>query len=114
MITLQWDEIALEFLHEEIPGTERLTPVFSIHNGEYEWKQMMALFSSETKTFHWLQSAGCSCCENLFSHVKSADDLVCGNERELKQALRSFLSQNPTILDNSEKERIFSKIKKQT
>lgn len=113
MITLQWNETALEFLHEDIPGSEQMVPVFSIHNGENDWSRMLALFSLDTKEFCWTVNSGCACCEELTGHLKSADDLTKGTERELKRAVRSFLEQAPNILKDGEKQKIFSKIKKQ-
>jgi hypothetical protein len=113
LITLQWSDTALESLHESIPGSENMIPVFSIFNGEYEWNRMLALFSSVTKTFHWSASAGCSCCEELTSSLKSISDLTEGSERELKQAIRTFIEHTPGILKDDELQKIFSKIKKQ-
>lgn len=113
MITLQWSETATEFLHEDIPGSEHMVPVFSINNGENDWKRMLALFSPVTKKFYWSTSGGCLCCEELTSHLSSADDLTEGTEQELKRALRSFLEHAPNILNEDEKQQVFSKIKKQ-
>lgn len=112
MITLQWNETALEFLHEDIPGSERMVPVFSIHNGEHDWTRMLALFSTATKEFYWTARSGCACCEELTSHLRNVDDLAKGTERELKQAIRGFLEHAPDILKDGEKQKIFSKIKK--
>lgn len=113
MITLQWSENALEFLREDIPGSETMTPVFSIVGSESDGKRMLALFSSATKKFYWTVSSGCSCCEELTSHIKSAADLNEGTESELKQALRAFSASNPSLLKDDEMQKIFSKIKKQ-
>lgn len=113
MITLQWSETALEFLHEDIPGSENMVPVFSIHNGEYAWKRMLALFSPATKTFHWSCNSGCECCEELASQIKNVEAMSSGNALELKQAVRDFLTHNPDIITDEEKQRVFSKIKKQ-
>lgn len=112
MITLQWSETALEFLHEDIPGSEKTVPVFSIHNGEYNWKRMLALFSPVTKKFLWASNSGCECCEELTAQVKSAEEMVSGSEMELKRAVRDFLAHNPEIITEDEKQKIFSKIKK--
>jgi hypothetical protein len=113
MIKLQWDETATGFLHEDIPGSENMVPVFSIHNGEHDWKRMLALFSPETKKFHWMSGAGCACCEENSSHVRSVRDLTSGDERALKQALCSFLTDAPNVVSEEEKQKIFSKVKKQ-
>jgi hypothetical protein len=113
MITLQWSETALEFLHEDIPGSENMVPVFSIHNGEHNWKRMLALYSSSTKKFHWASNSGCECCEEVNSQVKSTEAMTSGNEMELKRAVRNFLTHTPDIVTDEEKQKLFSKIKKQ-
>lgn len=113
MITVQWSENALEFLHEDIPGSDNLNPVFSIFGAESADKRMLALFSSSTKKFYWTVSTGCSCCEVLTGHIKTAADLTEGDERELKQAIRVFSVSNPSLLEDDEMQKIFSKIKKQ-
>ena len=113
MITLQWSETALEFLHEDIPGSENMVPVFSIHNGESNWKRMLALFSSSTRKFYWASNTGCECCEELTNQVKNTEEMASGNEMELKRAVRHFLESAPEIVTDDEKQKIFSKIKKQ-
>jgi hypothetical protein len=113
LITLQWSENALEFLHEEIAGSNKLIPVFSITNNEYNWNKMLALFSAETKKFYWAAGSGCECCETLTTSVKDVSKLTEGSESELKQALRTFISHNSGIITDDEKQKIFSKIKKQ-
>lgn len=113
MITLQWSETALEFLYEDIPGSEDMVPVFSIHNGESNWKRMLALHSPSTRKFYWTSSTGCECCEELTNQVKNAEEMTSGDERELKRAVRHFLESVPEIVTDDEKQKIFSKIKKQ-
>lgn len=113
MITLQWNENALEFLHKDIAGSEKMTPVFSVSNSEYDWTTMLALFSVETKKFYWVAGSGCSCCDDLARDVKSIDKMTEGSERELKQALRTFIAHNAGIVTDDELQKIFSKIKKQ-
>lgn len=113
MITLQWSETSLEFLHEDIPGSENMVPVFSIHNGEYAWKRMLALFSPKTKTFYWSSNSGCQCCEELNSQIRNVEAMSSGSALEIKRAIRDFMAQNPGIITDEEKQKIFSKIKKQ-
>lgn len=113
MITLQWSETALESLHEDIVGSETMIPVFSISNGEYKWAKMFALFSSETKKFYWVSGSGCECCDDQNRNVKDVSNLTEGSEGELKAALRVFIEHNNGIITDDEKQKIFSKIKKQ-
>lgn len=112
MITLQWNENAIEFLHEDLPGSEKLTPVFSIYNGESQWKQMFALFSPEEKLFYWIIGSGCECCDSLFSDVSSLSELKTGSNKELKRVVRAFLKEVPEIMTDAEKEKVFSKVNK--
>ena len=111
MLTLQWSEMSLESLHEDIP--EHLNPIVSIHNGQNDWVQMLVLYSSETKVFHWVTGYGCACCDNLYNHLKDSSLMVSGDAKELKRALRGFLDAHPDIITEAEKEKTFSKIKKQ-
>lgn len=113
MITLQWSDTALESLHEDISGSEKMNPVFLISNSEFSWTKMFALFSSETKKFYWTSGSGCSCCNDQNRDVKDVSNLTEGSESELKSALRDFIGHNDGIITNDEKQRIFSKIKKQ-
>lgn len=113
MIKLQWNETSLEFLHEDIPGSKDMVPVFSISNTESDWNRMLALFSPVTKKFHWSASSGCSCCEEFTGSLKSIADLTEGTEQELKRAVRSFVEHAPGALKEGELQKIFSKIKKQ-
>jgi hypothetical protein len=113
LITLQWGETALESLHEDIAGSAKMTPVFSISNSEYDWKRMLALFSPETKKFYWSVSSGCSCCDDQNRNVKDVSNLIEGSESELKRTLRTFIEHNSGIITDDEKQKVFSKIKKQ-
>lgn len=113
MITLQWSENALEFLHEDISGSEKMNPVFSISNNEYSWVRMLALFSSTTKKFYWTSGSGCECCDDQNKNVKDVSSLTEGSENDLKSALRAFIGHNDGIITDDEKQKIFSKIKKQ-
>lgn len=113
MITLQWSETALEFLHEDIPGSEGMVPVFSIDNGQYQWERMLALFSSSTKKFYWAVNSGCECCDDSSKLATNTDGMASGNELELKRAIRNFIAHSPEIITDEEKQKIFSKIKKQ-
>lgn len=113
MITLQWSETALEFLHEDIPGSENMVPVFSINNGESNWKRMLVLFSPTVKKFYWTSNSGCECCEELTGQIKNTEEMASGTELELKRAVRNFLAHTPDIVTDEEKQKIFSKIKKQ-
>lgn len=112
MITLQWNENALEELHEELAGSDKMTPVFSIHNSDYDWKQMLAIFSPEDDKFYWITGEGCACCDSLFEHIKSFEELASGSASELKGAVRAFHATNPDIMTEADRTRIFSKIKK--
>lgn len=112
MITLQWSETALEFLHEDIPGSENMIPVFSIYNGKYHWKMMLTLFCPSDKQFYWHCGSGCECCESLSSQIENKDSLKCGDERAVKQALRAFIADHPNLVNEDEKRTLFSKIKK--
>jgi hypothetical protein len=112
MITLQWSETDLEFLNEDIPGSENMVPVFSIYNGEYNWKRMLALFSPSNNKFYWSCNSGCECCESLRSQVKDTDSMNSGDAKELKQAIRGFMNNKPKLVTEDEKRKIFSKIKK--
>lgn len=112
MITFQWNENFMEFLHEDLPGSEAMTPVFSIHNGESQWKEMFALFSAEENKFYWITSAGCECCDTLFAHVGSVNDLTTGSAKDVKKAVRTLLKDSPGILTEDEKVKVFSKVGK--
>jgi hypothetical protein len=113
LITLQWSETALEFLHEDIAGSEKMNPVFSIRNNEYNWVRMLALFSSDTKKFYWVSGSGCECCDDQIRDVRNVSNLTEGSESDLKSALRTFIEHNDGIVTDDEKQKIFSKIKKQ-
>lgn len=111
MITLQWNEIFMESLHEDLPGSEHLIPVFSIHNQEYQWKQMFALFSPAENTFYWTTGGGCACCSTLFAHIAHADEMTKGSAADVKRAVRDFMQATPGIITEEERTRIFSKVK---
>ena len=74
---------------------------------------MFILFSTETKRFHWITGYGCSCCDDIYGHIKDSGLLTEGDARAVKRALRGFLEANPDIITESDKEKVFAKIKKQ-
>lgn len=113
MLTTQWGQFYMENLEEDIPGTGELTPVFSIDNGEYDWVQLLVLFSSRDKKFYWLNSRGCACCDTPSDGIKSVKTLPSGDLFAVKSTLRVFLKNHPALLTEEEQRKAFSKLKKQ-
>lgn len=112
-LRLQWDDLGLEFLHEDVPGSENLKPVFRASSDVgSDVVEMLALFSPENKMFYWVTGRGCSCCTNITDPVEAVEDLKQGDERALKHAIREMLKEAPHILNEEDKKRVFSKIKK--